>query len=65
MGNIFEFDGFKPVVHETAFIHPNATVTGNVTIGRDVYVGLIISGVSCLAFFGLYSGFGREPKGTV
>jgi len=37
--NIYEFDGFIPVVHETAFIHPNATVTGNVIIGRDVYVG--------------------------
>jgi carbonic anhydrase/acetyltransferase-like protein (isoleucine patch superfamily) len=36
---IYEFDGFRPVVHETAFVHPNATVTGNVTIGRDVYVG--------------------------
>lgn len=37
--NIFEFQGYKPVVHETAFIHPNATVTGNVIIGKDVYVG--------------------------
>lgn len=36
---IFEFDGFRPVIHESAFIHPNATVTGNVEIGRDVYVG--------------------------
>ena len=39
MSNIFEFNGFKPVVHETAFIHPNATVTGNVIIGKDVYIG--------------------------
>jgi len=37
--NIFSFDGFVPVIHESAFIHPNATVTGNVVIGRDVYVG--------------------------
>ncbi|MBA3403449.1 MAG: gamma carbonic anhydrase family protein, partial [Gemmatimonadaceae bacterium] len=37
--NIFAFDGFRPVIHESAFIHPNATVTGNVIIGRDVYVG--------------------------
>lgn len=37
--NIFEFEGFRPVIHESAFIHPNATVTGNVVIGRDVYVG--------------------------
>lgn len=36
---IYEFDGFIPVVHETAFVHPNAAVTGNVIIGRDVYVG--------------------------
>ena len=39
MANVFEFDGFVPVIHESAFVHPNATVTGNVTIGRDVYVG--------------------------
>jgi carbonic anhydrase/acetyltransferase-like protein (isoleucine patch superfamily) len=39
MSNIFAFDGFVPVIHESAFIHPNATVTGNVVIGRDVYVG--------------------------
>ena len=36
---IYEFDGFIPVVHETAFVHPQAAVTGNVVIGRDVYVG--------------------------
>lgn len=35
----YEFKGFKPVVHETAFVHPQAVVTGNVVIGRDVYVG--------------------------
>ena len=39
MPNIFSFDDFTPVIHESAFIHPNATVTGNVIIGRDVYVG--------------------------
>jgi phenylacetic acid degradation protein len=39
MANIFEFNGYKPVIHPSAFIHPNATVTGNVTIGRNVYVG--------------------------
>jgi phenylacetic acid degradation protein/carnitine operon protein CaiE len=36
---IYEFEGYRPVIHETAFIHPAATVTGNVIIGRDVYVG--------------------------
>ncbi len=39
MANIFEFDGFVPVIHESAFIHPNATVTGNVIIGKNVYIG--------------------------
>jgi phenylacetic acid degradation protein len=37
--SIYAFDDFVPVIHESAFIHPNATVTGNVIIGRDVYVG--------------------------
>ena len=36
---IYEFNGFRPVVHETAFVHPQAAVTGNVVIGKDVYVG--------------------------
>lgn len=35
---IYEFDGYKPVVHESAFVHPQAAVTGNVVIGRDVYI---------------------------
>ena len=39
MANVFEFDGHRPVIHESSFVHPNATVTGNVVIGRDVYVG--------------------------
>ncbi|MEX1133205.1 MAG: transferase hexapeptide repeat family protein [Flavobacteriales bacterium] len=36
---VYEFNGYKPVVHPTAFIHPQASVTGNVIIGRDVYIG--------------------------
>lgn len=36
---IYEFKGFIPVVDETAFIHPQACVTGNVSIGKNVYVG--------------------------
>ncbi|MBI2795216.1 MAG: transferase hexapeptide repeat family protein [Gemmatimonadetes bacterium] len=35
----YEFNGFVPVVHESAFVHPLAAVIGNVVIGRDVYVG--------------------------
>jgi len=36
---IYAFKGFVPVVHETSYVHPQATVTGNVIIGRDVYIG--------------------------
>jgi carbonic anhydrase/acetyltransferase-like protein (isoleucine patch superfamily) len=39
MANVFEFKGFIPVIDPSAFVHPNATVTGNVIIGKDVYVG--------------------------
>ncbi|MFN8699804.1 MAG: transferase hexapeptide repeat family protein [Flavobacteriales bacterium] len=39
MANIFEFRGIRPVIHDSAFVHPNATVTGNVIIGRAVYIG--------------------------
>lgn len=39
MANIFEFNGYRPVVHKSAFVHPNATVTGNVQIGAQVYIG--------------------------
>lgn len=35
----YEFNKIKPVVHESSFIHPLAAVTGNVIIGKDVYVG--------------------------
>ena len=35
----FEFNGIKPVVHPSSFVHPQATVTGNVIIGKDVYIG--------------------------
>ena len=36
---IFEFNGYKPVIHESSFVHPQANVTGNVIVGRDVYIG--------------------------
>jgi len=35
----YEFNGIKPVVDESSFIHPHAAVTGNVIIGKNVYVG--------------------------
>src|SRR6187402_1493580 len=36
---IYQFEDFIPVVHETAFVHPQAAVTGNVIIGKNVYIG--------------------------
>ena len=36
---IYEFKGFIPVVDPSAFVHPQAAVTGNVVIGKDVYIG--------------------------
>ena len=36
---IYQFNGIIPVVHPAAFVHPQASVTGNVIIGKDVYVG--------------------------
>lgn len=36
---IYSFKDFIPIIHETAFIHPQAAVTGNVVIGKKVYIG--------------------------
>lgn len=36
---IYSFKGFTPVIHESSFIHPQAAVTGNVIIGKNVYIG--------------------------
>jgi phenylacetic acid degradation protein/carnitine operon protein CaiE len=36
---IYQFKEFIPVIHPSSFIHPQASVTGNVIIGKNVYVG--------------------------
>jgi phenylacetic acid degradation protein len=36
---IYSFKGFIPVIDESSFIHPQAVITGNVIIGKDVYIG--------------------------
>lgn len=36
---IYEFNGYIPVIDETSFVHPQAVVTGNVIIGKNVYIG--------------------------
>lgn len=43
---LVEFEGKRPKVHETAFIHPTATVIGKVSIGEhsSVWPGAVIRG---------------------
>lgn len=36
---IYEFKGYKPVIHESSFVHPQAAVTGHVIIGKNCYIG--------------------------
>jgi carbonic anhydrase/acetyltransferase-like protein (isoleucine patch superfamily) len=36
---IYSFNNYIPVVHESSFVHPQAAVTGNVIIGKNVYIG--------------------------
>jgi phenylacetic acid degradation protein len=35
----YSFNGIKPVVDPSAFVHPQAVVTGDVTIGKHCYIG--------------------------
>ena len=36
---IYEFNGYKPVIDKSAFVHKEATIIGNVIIGKNVYIG--------------------------
>jgi phenylacetic acid degradation protein len=46
---IYKFKKYTPVIHPSSFIHPLASVTGNVTIGKNVFVG---SGAAIRGDFG-------------
>lgn len=35
----YRFKDFIPVVHPSSFVHPQAAVTGNIIIGKNVYIG--------------------------
>jgi carbonic anhydrase/acetyltransferase-like protein (isoleucine patch superfamily) len=35
----YEFNGVKPVIDASSFVHPQAVITGNVIIGKNVYIG--------------------------
>lgn len=43
---LYEFEGKRPKIHESAFIHPEAVIIGDVTIGRNVFVapGAVLRG---------------------
>lgn len=36
---IYEFKGHRPVIDPSSFVHPQAAVTGDVHIGKNVYIG--------------------------
>lgn len=36
---IYQYKNWIPVIDPSAFVHPQATVTGNVIIGKNVYIG--------------------------
>ena len=36
---VYSFKHWTPVIHQSAFVHPQAAITGNVIIGKDVYIG--------------------------
>ncbi|MEY4586956.1 MAG: hypothetical protein RIT05_1374, partial [Bacteroidota bacterium] len=35
----YSFNGIKPVVDPSSFVHPQAVVTGDVIIGKNCYIG--------------------------
>ena len=37
--SVFSFNGFIPVISPSSFVHPQATIIGNVIIGEHVYIG--------------------------
>ncbi|HTI12343.1 MAG TPA: transferase hexapeptide repeat family protein [Puia sp.] len=36
---IYAFKGIQPIIDASSFVHPQAAVTGNVRIGKNVYIG--------------------------
>jgi phenylacetic acid degradation protein len=43
VGRIYEIDGVVPVVHPTAYVHPDAVLVGDVIIGPNCYIGPLAS----------------------
>ena len=36
---VYSFKGFIPVIDPSSFVHPQSSLTGNVIIGKDCYIG--------------------------
>ena len=36
---IYEFNGYRPVIDPSSFVHKEAIIIGNVIIGKNVYIG--------------------------
>lgn len=51
---IYEVDGKRPTIHPSAFVHPGATVIGNVTIGAEssLWPGAVVRGDSGAIWIG-------------
>ena len=52
---IYKFKAYIPVIHASAFIHPLASVTGNVTIEfKDIYSksDMLLSNVPSMTYYG-------------
>ncbi|WP_274911364.1 acyltransferase [Streptomyces sp. WZ-12] len=43
MARIYEIDGVAPRVHPLAYVHPDAVLIGDVTIGPDAYIAPLAS----------------------
>ncbi len=39
----YEFDGLRPVVHPSAYVHPTAVLIGDVIVGPNVYIAPLAS----------------------
>lgn len=39
MTMVYEFDGVRPVVHVSAYVHPSAVLIGDVIVGPNCYIG--------------------------
>lgn len=37
--SLYEFEGKRPQIDETSFVHPQAVIIGDVSIGQNCYVG--------------------------